>query len=362
MRWIIRGLMIVALAGAVVLGGLHLLQPQIAEMAFRRALSENIARDRSTELPDGLHVFVCGAGSPMPDPYRAGPCLGILAGERAFLIDAGSGGARNLARMGFPTGKLEGIYLTHLHSDHIDGLGETLMQAWIAGGRTEPLTVTGPVGTSEVVAGFNAAYRIDSGYRTAHHGVGIADPAGFGGAAAEVRLPAGPGAQAVLLEDADLKIVAFAVDHAPVEPAFGFRIDYRGRSAVISGDTVYHPGLVGIARGADLLLHEALEPDMVRAMSEAAAARGADRLATVFADILDYHASPADAVRAATEAGVGHLVLVHIVPPLPSRMLDRRFIGEAGRGYQGKLTLARDGLLVSLPEGSDRVSYTPLFR
>ncbi|MFN3313392.1 MAG: MBL fold metallo-hydrolase, partial [Hyphomonas sp.] len=229
------------------------------------------------------------------------------------------------------------------------------------GGRTAPLPVSGPVGTGEVVAGFNAAYRIDAGYRAAHHGADIADPAGFGGLAIEVRLPAGPGAPHILLEEGGLTIAVFAVNHAPVEPAFGYRIDYRGRSVVISGDTVFHPGLIAAARGVDVLFHEALEPDMVRAMSEAAAAGGNARIATILNDILDYHASPADAARAANEAEARDLVLIHIVPPLPSHILDRRFVGDTRKLFGGRLTLARDGLVVSLPAGTDAIYYRSRF-
>ncbi len=351
-------------AGLIVLSGVAaawLFQPQISEWAFRRAVAENIGRDRSADLPDGLHVFVCGAGSPLPDPHRAGPCLGILAGERAYIVDTGSGGIRNLARMGFPLDRIEGIYLTHLHSDHIDGLGETLMQAWVGGGRTSPLPVSGPVGTDEVVAGFNAAYRIDAGYRAAHHGADIADPAGFGGRAVEVRLPSGPAAPKILLETDGLEIAVFGVNHAPVEPAFGYRIEYNGRSVVISGDTVFHPGVVAAARGVDVLFHEALEPDMVRAMSAAATEGGNARIATILNDILDYHASPADAARAASEAEARDLVLIHIVPPLPSHILDRRFVGDARKLFGGRLTLARDGLVVSLPAGTEAIDYRSRF-
>lgn len=362
MIWVWRILIAVGLIAVVGSLGAWFFQPQISDWAFRRAVAENIGRDRSADLPDGLHVFVCGAGSPLPDPHRAGPCLGILAGDHAFLVDAGSGGVRNLARMGFPLDRIDGIYLTHLHSDHMDGLGETLMQAWIGGGRTSALPVSGPVGTSEVVAGFNAAYRIDSGYRAAHHGPGIADPAGYGGTAIEVRLPAGPGRPLILVDEDGLVISVFAVNHAPVEPAFGYRVDYKGRSIVISGDTVFHPGMIAAAQGVDVLFHEALEPGMVSAMSEAAAARGNERIATILNDILDYHASPMDAARSASEAGARDLVLIHIVPPLPSPVLDRRFLGEAAKAFDGRLTLARDGLLVSLPVDSKSISYKSYFR
>ncbi|MFM2302345.1 MAG: hypothetical protein RLZZ84_2081, partial [Pseudomonadota bacterium] len=129
----------------------------IAQRAFERALDRNVGIDQSAALGDGLHAYLCGTGSPMPDADRAGPCVGVLAGQQAFVFDSGSGSIRKLMRMGFPMEKAQAAFLTHLHSDHIDGLGELMLQAWIAGGRQAPLPIYGPAGTDQVVAGFNAA-------------------------------------------------------------------------------------------------------------------------------------------------------------------------------------------------------------
>lgn len=322
---------------------------QIGEAVFRRAVAENVGQDPSAGLPDGLHLYLCGSGSPLPDPARAGPCIGVLAGDRAFLFDVGGGSIRRLTRMGFPTGRTEKLYLSHLHSDHFDGLGELMVGAWVGGSRSTPLPVAGPPGVAEITDGFNAAYRIDSTYRMAHHGPAVANPAGYGLAPEVIDLPAGPGARAVLLDEGDLQITAFLVNHSPVEPAYGFRIDYKGRSAVISGDTVYSDDLVSVAEGADILFHEALNAEMVAAMSQAAGAAGAAPLSKVFADILDYHASPVDAARAAEAAGAERLVIYHIVPPLPSKLLYPVFLKGTGAAYAGRIDVGEDGTLYSLP-------------
>ena len=133
MKWVLRSLVGIICLVVVAVLGFQLFKTQIAETAFKKAIEANVGRDTSTELPDGLHVFMCGAGTPLPDPLRAGPCLGVIAGDRSFVFDAGSGGTRNLARMRFPLGRTERVYLTHLHSDHMDGLGELLMQVWVNG-------------------------------------------------------------------------------------------------------------------------------------------------------------------------------------------------------------------------------------
>lgn len=358
MIWVRR--ILISLVGLALVAFLlfNLFRTQIAMRAFERAIDENAGVDRSAVLPDGLHVYLCGTGSPMPDPSRAGPCLGVLAGDKAFVFDVGAGGPRNLGSMGFPTGRLQNIYLTHLHSDHIDGLGEILLNSWIGGGRSTPTPIIGPVGTQEVVDGFNAVYRIDSTYRTAHHGTGVANPAGFGGVTTEIDIPAGINGKLAVLDEGELKITAIRVDHSPIEPAFGYRIDYKDRSVSISGDTVYHPGFIAASEGVDLMFHEALNKDMVAKIGDTLGERGQTTGEKIFADILDYHTSPEEAARAAHEAGAGQLVLYHIVPQLPVELLEPVFLGDAKSEFDGPITVGQDGMIFSLPAGSEKVAVT----
>ncbi|NNC36179.1 MAG: MBL fold metallo-hydrolase [Acidimicrobiales bacterium] len=317
-------------------------------------VSQNLGVDRTVNLEDGLHVYICGAGSPLPDPKRSGPCIGVLAGNQAFVFDAGSGGSRNLGPMGFPTGRTEQIFLTHLHSDHLDGLGEMLLGTWINGNRSTPTPVSGPVGTTKVVDGFNAAYRIDSTYRTAHHGTDIANPSGFGATANEIDFTAD--SQLVLI-DGDIKITAFKVNHEPVSPAFGYRIDYKDRSIAISGDTAYDPNVAEASKGVDVLFHEALNMDMVKTMQAGAENNGAKRMAKIMYDIRDYHTSPVDAAKTAEAAGAKALVLYHIVPMLPNDALIPMFVKGAADEFASKITVSEDGTIVRLPAGSDSILY-----
>ncbi|MEL6416040.1 MAG: MBL fold metallo-hydrolase [Pseudomonadota bacterium] len=358
MIWVRRLLFVAVGLVLIALLGYNLFKTQIASAAFNRALDQRVGVDPSLELPDGLHVYLCGTGSPMPDATRAGPCLGVIAGTRPFVFDVGSGGARNLGAMGFPTQRLEAVYLTHLHSDHIDGLGELLTISWIGGSRTEPTPVRGPMGTQEVVNGFNAAYRLDSTYRIAHHGTTVANPNGFGGYAEEIVIPAGPGGQLVVLKEGDLKITVIRVEHAPIEPAFGYRIDYKDRSVSISGDTIYQPRFVAASEGVDVMLHEALDVEMVEAIGTKLSERGLTNPAKIFSDILDYHTDPEEAARAAQEAGAKSLIYYHIVPQLPVKILESVWLGESRSIFDGKLTVGEDGLIVSLPAGSDKIKQT----
>lgn len=346
---------------ALLLGGLLLFgRTWLAQRAFDRALETTVGVDQSAKLPDGLNVYVCGSGSPMPDAARAGPCLAVLAGQQAFVFDAGSGSIRKLGRMGFPMPKLQAAFLTHLHSDHIDGLGELLLQAWVAGGRAAPLPIYGPAGTDKVIEGFNAAYTLDQGYRVAHHGPKVVQPGGAGGAASVIALPGGTDSQVVYDKDG-VKITVIRVNHAPIEPAFGFRVDYKGRSLALSGDTVYSPSFVAAAKGTDLMLHEALNKRMIAALGAKLAERGQAGNAQIMQDIQNYHASPEDAARAAKEAGVKALVLYHLVPSPPVKLMEPLFLGDAPKVFSGPLKLAQDGMMISLPAGSSEVKFSSAF-
>ena len=327
-------------------------QPQIAMAMLARVANERAGRDTTAGLPDGLHVILCGSGSPLPDPSRAGPCTMVIAGRHLYVVDAGEGGARNLTLMGLPVGRVERLFLTHFHSDHIDGLGPMLLLRWSGTPNTTPLPVAGPQGVETVVAGFNAAYAQDNGYRTAHHGPAIMPPSGAGAVAAPFTIAAAP---LVVLDQDGVRVTAFAVDHGPVKPAVGYRFDYKGRSVVISGDTAPSPAVVANAKGADLLVHEALQPRLVARITDALAAKGVANTAQITRDILNYHTSPEAAADAAKAAGVKQLLLNHIVPPLPIKFAYPAFLGGAPQHFSGPITIGEDGMIFSLPAGSSDI-------
>lgn len=343
-RWLgFAALLILAVAAAG-----WFARERIALALYARGAEQAMATNALDGLPDGLHAAFCGTGSPLPDPERAGPCLAVIAGKRLILVDAGEGAARSLALMGLPAARIERVLLTHFHSDHIDGLGALGLQRWVQANASQPLILQGPVGVGEVAAGFNAAYRIDSGYRTAHHGAAIAPPSGFGFSPRAFALPGGPG---VILNEGGLKITAIAVDHTPVVPAVAYRFDYKGRCITVSGDTAQSPALEALAEECDLLVHEALQPKLTRVLGSAAAKAGNAGVAKIMADIEDYHTAPELAAETAAKAGVKALALTHIVPPLRLPGLDGVFLGDAANRFDGKLWIAADGDLVSLAPG-----------
>ena len=110
----------------------------IAERGLSRVAAN---ADPLASLADGLHVGLCGAGSPFPDPARSGPCTVVIAGRNMFVVDTGGGSALQLARMQLNPGQLTAVLLTHYHSDHIGGLGDLLLQRWIGANASQPLPV-----------------------------------------------------------------------------------------------------------------------------------------------------------------------------------------------------------------------------
>jgi ribonuclease Z len=315
-----------------------------------------MTRDAIADFEDGLHLALCGAGGPLPDPKRSGPCVAVVAGKQLFVVDAGTNGLRKLVTMRYPTGKIEAVLLTHFHSDHIDGLGEMATIRWVSGNNTRPLPVIGPEGVQQVVGGFEIAYKQDSIGRNLHHGDSVAPLSGFGMIARPFPLPP-EGQLETVYEEGDLKIQALAVDHDPVKPAVGYRFTYKDRSLLISGDTTKSANVEQFAQGVDLLVHEALAPNLVGLMHETATKVGAESLAKITLDIQNYHATPVEAAEIARDASVGHLLYYHIVPPLIVPGIEAAWLKGVDEVF-ADYTLGQDGTAFSLPAGSKEIIIT----
>ena len=271
-----------------------------------------------------LTATLLGTGTPRPDPERYSQAILLEAGARRLLFDAGRGAVLRLRRIGVGAETIDRVFLTHLHFDHTVGLDDVWLTARLWQ-RPGPLPVAGPAGTAEFVAHLRAAYRTDVAVRAAHS-----------------RLPAAAGAlqgrdlePGVVLADGELTVTAFAVAHGPV-PALGYRIDYAGRSVVISGDTAYTENLVRHARGADVVIHE------VMMASEAMLERN-PRLRRVS----EYHATPAEVARAFTETAPRLGVLVHM---LPFGLSEEDALAAVRAGWPGEVLIGRDLMAVDVGE------------
>ena len=292
---------------------------------------------------DGLRVFMCGTSSPLIAPGRAQACVAIRAGRELHVVDAGTGSAAVMALAGEPVQNLRAILLTHFHSDHIAGIGDFNLASW-ATGRDAPLRVLGPPGVERVVAGFNEAFAQDREYRVAHHGADLLDP--------EVGLLDAVAVEnGVIVDRGGLRVTAFPVDHSPVQPAVGYRFEYAGRSVVVSGDTVVTESLVEAARGADLLLQDALSMPIVTAMQAGAERAGRRRQARILLDIQDYHAAGTDLQALVDAAGVGMLAVYHLVPAPRNLVMERIF----ERSLPEDTVMTAEGMVFELPRGTDRI-------
>jgi ribonuclease Z len=290
---------------------------------------------------DGLKVFLCGTSSPLPALDRAQACVAVLAGESLYLVDAGAGSAQVAAIGRLPMERLDAVFLTHFHSDHIAALPEFNLNSWVAG-RPRALAVFGPAGVSEVVDGLNDAYRLDLKYRVAHHGEELLAP-DLGVMEAKL-MEAG-----TVVDFGDLSITSFQVNHDPVRPAVGYRFDYRGRSVVISGDATVTPGLIDAATDADLLLQDSLSLPIIKSLEKAASG---SRMEKIFFDIQDYHAHTSDLSALVEQSGVRQIALYHLVPPPQNAQFEKIFSRDLPEGT----IVSEDGMIFALPAGSEDVS------
>jgi ribonuclease Z len=201
-----------------------------------------------------------GTGTPIPDPDRSGPAVAIVVDSVAYLFDAGAGVMRRAAAAGCkgvvpfaartpnaqPAPRFERVFLTHLHSDHTLGLADVIFTPWIQG-RVPPIDIYGPPGTKRLVDGILDGNGEDIAERTAASG----GPSREGWKAIVHEINEG-----VVFQDSLIKVSAFPVPHADWKYAFGYRIQTRDRTIVLSGDTRFEPRIAEQCNGCDVMIHE----------------------------------------------------------------------------------------------------------
>ena len=344
--------LVIFLVFTIVILFILLRQPAFQDRLLESAI-QNIAAP-SSYLPeeDTLTAVVCGSRSPINDPARAETCILIQAGKDIYIFDTGGGSIANLHNWNTPWDRVKAIFYSHLHSDHIFDIADFHQATWINGRRKSKQKVYGPEGVQMLTDGIELAYTKDYFFRNEHHGDTIAplDVAGFDTHTVDLNNP-------VLVEDGDLKITAYGVSHDPVDPALGYRIDYKGRSVSISGDTIYDKNLINNSQNVDVLFHESMSLDLVNLINRNAERTGARMAAKVTIDIQDYHTPIPDIVRAAQKANVGHLVFYHHLPAPRNQLMENimyRGVDEIMENW----TASHDGTMVVLPIDSDEIIIT----
>ncbi len=306
------------------------MQPDVSRRTFVQAAAAALVAPAWTRAPARARtrlILLGTAGGPRPRRTRAAPAQVVVVDDRAFVVDCGNGVARQLILAGVPLPQIQHLFLTHQHSDHNADLGTLLLLAWTSGLRTN-VGVWGPPPVARMTDQFFAMQADEIATRIADEG----------------RVPLRPlvhahdvSAGGVLVEEGGVRVTAALVQHPPVTPAFAYRFDTPDRSIVISGDTLPSDTLIALARGADVLVHEAMVPAAVDRL--VANVPNASRLRE---SILSHHTSVEEAGRIAQAAGVRTLVLSHLIPAEDPLVTDAIWLAGAQTHFRGTVILGRD--------------------
>ena len=286
--------------------------------------------DRATAPPaprapsDSFEVVLLGTGvGPLVNLQQYGASTLVEAGGERFLFDCGRGATIRLTQAGVPIGSITRVFLTHLHSDHVVQLPDLLLAGWAAGRRAVPLEVWGPAGTRAMMDHLQQAFAFDIHTR---RDVDEHFPA------AGITVVSHDVQEGIVFDEHGVTVTAFLVDHGPVRPALGYRVDYRGHSVVLSGDTRVSENLIRHARGTDVLVHEVIDADALRARADRPSAE-------VVAAIIAHHTTPEQAGEVFSRVHPRLAVYSHA--PNSERVLARTRTTYAGplQGAEDLLTI-----------------------
>jgi ribonuclease Z len=286
-----------------------------------------------------IKVTLLGTGTPQPLMERFGPSTLVQAGGKTLLFDAGRGCLQRLRQLNIAYDTLDALFFTHLHSDHTVGLPDLWLSGWLISKRKYPLPVFGPKGSKKMTSFLHKAYEFDINMRIED------DKAPEGGS----ELTTTDIKEGVIYEKDGVKVIAFLVDHFPIVPAFGYRIEYAGHSVVISGDTRYSENLIKFAQGTDLLVHEVvIAPDTLKKTDPKY-------------NVLAHHTTPEQACQVFNAVKPKLAVYSHIV-----RLYDAKtdeIVKRTKQHYSGPFELGQDlmvfivGDSVSMKFGTENKNY-----
>jgi ribonuclease Z len=284
-----------------------------------------------------FRVTLLGTASPAPRPDRFGPSTLVEAGSQKFLFDMGRGVPIRLSQLNVPLGKINAHFITHYHSDHVSGIPDIWLTGWLSSPyarRIAPFRVIGPVGAKDLMDNLQKAYALDIKIRLEDEKL---PPAGIAVVTEEFDK------EGVVYEKDGVKVTAFEVDHGDaIKPSFGYRIDYNGHSALISGDTRYSQNVIKFGTGVDLLIHEvaSARPELL------AVSVPAQR-------ILAHHTTPKECGQIFTQASPKLAAYTHIVLPsnetIPEPTLED-VVAETRLTYSGPLAVGEDLMTFEIGE------------
>ncbi len=290
-----------------------------------------------TEDVQSVVILLGSKGGPAIRPGGPMPTSTLVQmGGLTLLVDASLGAARAIGAAGLPLTALDAVLITHLHSDHVLELGPLLHTAW-TGGLQHEIPIFGPPGIETYWQGFLGAMDYDIALREEDEGRPPFHELFSIGHLSDLR--------PIDLEG--VLVSALRNDHPPVEDSFALKLEHGDDTLVLSGDTAPMPGMIAFARGADLLVHEAMLPEGVQAIVERMGT-GDNRL---LEHILRSH-SPADEVgRIAAAAGVKALALNHLIPSGDPDITEAHWRAAVEPSYGGPLHVGRDGMVIAFGAG-----------
>jgi len=283
---------------------------------------------------EGFKITLLGTGTPFPSMTRFGPGILVQAGGQNLLFDCGRGVTQRLFQLKIPFGKINHVFLTHLHSDHVVGIPDLWLSGWLGAPwarRKVPFAITGPKGTVKLMKGLEMAYAWDIKTRIEDQKL------------SKVAISTAPTdmKEGVVYNKGGVKVSAIKVNHgAKIDPAYGYRIDYDGRTVVLSGDTKYTENLVKNAKGADLIIH-----------SVASIAPKLLKKSKIMRSILSHHSEPEDTAKVFNAVKPKMAVYSHIVLYGGQKPAD--LMRRARKSYSGPLIVGKD--LMSFVVGAKSV-------
>lgn len=272
-------------------------------------------------------ILLGTGGGPRPRKNSAASSQVIIVNGAAYVVDCGDGVARQLVLAGIPLTTLRHIFITHHHSDHNADYGNLMLLAWAVGLNTR-LDTWGPPPLDRITKLFFEMSATEINTRIADEGWSPLVPL------VHVHEVTGTGA---ITNDGNVKVTCAVVPHPLIELALAYRFDAPDRSIVISGDTAPSDNLVQLAKGADVLVHEAMYlPAVDRLAARRPTARGLKQ------HLLASHTSAEDAGRVAQAAGVKLLVMSHLIPADDPTITDQMWIDAARVHFRGPVIVGKD--------------------
>ncbi|WP_301169661.1 MBL fold metallo-hydrolase [Brevibacillus nitrificans] len=290
----------------------------------------NEAPKTETKTVNDFKVTLLGTGTPLLSMKRFGPATLVEAGGEKLLFDAGRGAALRMSQVNVQPGEITKLFLTHLHSDHTVGLPDVWLTGTLTttGHRSTEFEVWGPAGTKKMMEDLEKAYKPDIDTRIEN---GYIVPEGAKPIGHDIK-------QGVVYEKNGVQVVAFQVDH-DIDPSFGYRINYKGHSVVLSGDTTYNENVIQHGKAADLLIHEV------------AVAKPEDLVSIpAFQKILSVHTTPEQAGKVFSQTKPKLAVYSHIVLLGDMSEASAHLLYRTQSTYDGKVIVGEDLMTFEIGE------------